>query len=166
MTGRSRKGSAGERYANIVRDALAVHVARGVLRKFEERPARGGKIEFRFTWLLDQPFLVVLDIANSRIVLKDLLPHIPARSFLDKSIREFVAGRSEKTVPAHRRIDRSRLEVLCQNRKSALTFVFRVKRNQYGYAVPKVLNFCNELFGFLDMKHIQYLWDHFGVPEE
>ncbi len=155
-----------DRHAKVVRDLLHSFAARGALRQFEERAGRAGKIEFRFTWLLDRRFVLVLDSTASRFELKDLLPNVPARSPLDQSIRAFVAARSARTLPVHRRIDPARLEVACVNRKSHLGFVFSVKRNQYKYGVPKLLNFCIELFGFLDMNHIQYLWAHLGVPEE
>lgn len=149
----------------MVRELLLPHAARGVLREFEERQVRG-KSEFQFTWLLDRRFRLVFDPAASTLTLKDLLPGIPARSLLDRSIRQFVSTRSAKDVPAHRRIDPARLEIACLNRASALSFVFRVKRNQYADAVPRILNFCNGLFGFLDMNHVPYLWEHMGVPEE
>jgi hypothetical protein len=155
-----------DRHAKAIRKLLHSFAARGALRGLEERAVRGGKIEFRFTWLLDRRFVLLYDPARSQLELKDLLPYVPARSPLDRSIREFVSARSARSLPPHRRIDPGRIKISCVNRKSHVGFVFLVKRNQYAYAVPKLLNFCNELFGFLDMNHIQYLWSHMGVPEE
>lgn len=155
-----------DRHTQLVREVLHAHAARGALREFQEQPARSGKHEFRFTWLLDQRFTLVFDPAKSQLILRDLLPNIPARSHLDRAIRDFTAARSDKKLPAHRRIDPSRATLTCRNRGSKLGFLMDVKRSQYRYAVPKLLNFCNELFGYLDMNHIQYLWENMGVPEE
>ena len=155
-----------DRHTRTVRDILRAFATRGVLRNFDERTGRGGKSEFRFNWLLDQPFRLVFDPAKSQLELKDVLPHVPSRSHLDLSVRRFVEGRADKSLPSHRRIDPGKVIVSHVNRKSHVSFQFFVKRNQYTYAVPKVLNFCNELFGYLDLNHVQYLWAHMGVPEE
>lgn len=155
-----------DRHARTVRDQLRAYAVRGVLRRFEERPGRGGRIEFRFTWLLDRRFVLVFDPANSQLVLKELLDHIAGRSELDKAIRKFVAERSDSRLLAHRRINPARAELTCVNRNAKMSFTLTVKRNQYRYAVPKLLNFCQELFGFLEKVDIQYMWAHMGVPEE
>jgi hypothetical protein len=155
-----------DRRLGIVRDLLCAYATRGVLREFEERPSRGGKTEFRFTWLLDRRFGLLFDSGTSQLTLKDLLPAVPAKSALDLAVRDFVATRTSKELPAHRRVDPAKATLSVANRRSALSVTLNVKRNQYAYAVPRLLNFCNELFGFLDMYHIQYLWEHMGVPEE
>lgn len=159
------KGSS-SRHLDVVRDQLAVYAARGVLREFEERAGRGGRIEFRFNWLLDRRFSLVFDPAKAQFTLKDLLPAVQAKSDMDQAVRAFVAGRSEKSLPPHRRIDPAKMTARVVTRGGALSIVCDVKRNQYAYAVPKILNFCNELFGHLTMYQIQYMWAHMGVPEE
>ena len=155
-----------DRQAKVIREQLAAYAVRGVLRRFEERPGRGGRTEFRFTWLLDRSFLLIFDPAKSQLVLKDLLLHVAPRSDLDRAIRAFVAGRSDAKLLPHRRIDASRAVLSCTNRNSRVSFALTVKRNQYKYAVTKLLNFCQELFGHLEKVDIQYMWSHMGVPEE
>ena len=149
-----------------MRQQLHAYAARGALRQFEEQPGRGGRIEFRFKWLLDRDFTLVLDPAKSTLEFRDLLPGVPARSHLDSSIREFVVARSDRALPPHRRVDPAKLEIACVNRKTTIGILFAVKRNQYSYAIPKLLNFCIELFGFLEMRHVQYMWERMGVPAE
>ncbi len=158
-------GKREDRHTKLVRDLLLVHAQRGVLRNFEERVVRG-KTEFRFAWLLDRKFTLVLDPENARLVLKDVLPNVPAKSDLAQAVREWVAGRTAKPLPPHRRIEPAKMAATVSVRGDSLSVIFDVKRNQYGYAVPKILNFCNELFGYLNMYHVQYMWAHMGVPEE
>jgi len=154
------------RHVRAVRGLLAAYATRGVLREFEEHPARGGKVEFRFTWLLDRRFRLIFDSEAGALTLKDLLPGVPAKSRIEEAVSEIVAGRTDKKLPVHRRVDPAKAVVTLQNRKGALSLTMTVKRSQYAYAVPKLLNFCNELFGHLDMYHVQYLWEHMGLPEE
>lgn len=163
---RTADKQSGARHEDIVRRSLGEFAQRGVLRGFEERTARGGKIEFRFTWLLDRRFTLLFDPKSARIMLKDVLPHVPAKSDLAQAVREFVAGRSGKSLPPHRRIDPAKMTAQVSVRGEKLSVAFDVKRNQYVYAVPKVLNFCNELFGYLNMYQVEYMWAHMGVPEE
>lgn len=155
-----------ERHTKTVRERLKRHAQRGALRQFEERPAKGGKTEFRFVWLLNKPFTIVFDPKRSTLTLKNALPAVPPRSHLDRDVRAFIKGRTDASLPAHRRLDPKRAELSCVNRKSSMSFTLTVKRNQFAYGTTKLLNLTNELFGFLDMYHIQYLWEHFDVPEE
>ena len=163
QAGNTRKD---ERQVAAVRELLAALATRGVLREFEERSLRNSKTEYQFTWLLDRRFTFIFDPSESKLTLRDLLPGIPTNSPLDFAVREFVAARTSKQLLAHRRIDPAKATLAVSHSRSSLSLVLTVKRNQYAYAVPKLLNFCNELFGFLDMYHLQYLWEHLGVPEE
>ncbi len=166
MAKRETRVGVPERHTLVVRERLLAYATRGVLREFEERALRGGKTEFRFTWLLDRRFNLVFDPVAATLTLKDLLPGVPAKSRVEEAVLRFIAGRADKKLPAHRRVDPVKAVVSAQNRRSALSVSMAVKRSQYAYAVPKLLNFCNELFGHLDMYHVQYLWEHMGVPEE
>lgn len=154
------------RHIKTVRDRLQRYAQRGALRQFEERKGRGNKVEFHFNWLLGKRFTIVLDEKTGTLTLRDALPAVEPRSPLDRDVRKFVKSRSDGSLPAHRRVDPGRAELHCTNRKSSMSFTLKVKRNQYAYSVTKLLNFANELFGYLDSYHIQYLWEHFDVPAE
>ena len=154
------------RHLEIVRRKLSAYAQRRVIRGLRERPARGGKTEFTFTWLHDKPFMVVFDDKAGTLTLKNALPQLPTTSHIYRDVRTLVQGRADTDLSAHRRIDPKRAELSCSNRNSTVSFKLVVKRNQYAYGIARLLNFANELFGHLDMYHIQYLWEHFDVPEE
>lgn len=158
--------SAASKHTDAIRVLLTAYATRGVLREFEEHALRGGRVEFRFTWLLDRRFRLVFDPEAGTLTLKDLLPGVPAKSRIEEAVTKITETRNDKKLPPHRRVDPAKATIAIQNRKATLSLVMTVKRAQYAYAVPKLLNFCNELFGNLDMYHIQYLWEHMGVPEE
>ncbi len=166
MKSKSAKSPALERHTAIVREILSAYAKRGVLREFEEHPLRGGKVEFRFTWLLERRFHLIFDPAAAALTFKDVLPEVPAKSRVEDAVGAMIEGRTAKKLPAHRRVDPAKATVRLQNRKGSISLTMTVKRSQYAYAVPKLLNFSNELFGHLHMYHVQYLWEHMGVPEE
>lgn len=153
-------------HVETVRKRLKGYAERGVFKGFEERASRGGRTEFTFEWLHQKPFTIVFDEKAGTLLLKNLLPDIPVKSDLYRDVRALVEGRAGKGLPAHRRIDPKRAELSCSNRASRVSFKVVVKRNQYAYALGRLLSFTNELFGHLDMYHIQYLWEHFDVPQE
>ncbi len=153
-------------HLNTVRKKLQAYAERGVFRGFAEHDRAGSKTEFQFFWLEDHRFVLVVDHEKGTLQLKDVLPDVESRSHLDSDLREFVKGRTDKKLPAHRRVDPKRAELKYTNRKSHATLTLHVLKNQYSYGVTKLLNTTNELFGFLHMRHPPYLWEHFGVPEE
>ncbi len=164
-TKRTAKTKPAKDYVGVVRELLAPLAQRGVIRSLDERTVRG-KTEFRFMWLLDRRFTMVFDPENGKITLKDLLPNVSVKSDVAEAVRGWVAGRAEKSLPPHRRLDPAKITAQVSVRGDMLSIAFDVKRNQYAYAVPKVLNFCNELFGHLSMYQVQYMWAHMGLPEE
>lgn len=153
-------------HLNTVRKKLRAYADRGVFRGFAELDRPGSKTEFQFIWLEDHRFTLIVDHEKGTLQLKNLLPAVELRSFLDEDLRGFVKGRTDTGLPAHRRVDPKRAELTYANRKSNVTLTMHVLKNQYSYGVTKLLNTTNELFGFLHMRHPPYLWEHFGVPEE
>lgn len=153
-------------HTNIVREKLKAYSDRGVFRGFNESAGRGGKTTFKFTWLLDREFTLIFNPDKSTLTLKNILPHVPNRSFMDEDLRAFVQSRNAKELPAHRRINPKQAELTYSNRKENVSLTLTVKTNQYGPAVAKLLNTVNALFGHLHMAHLPYLWEHFEVPEE
>ena len=153
-------------HLNTVRKKLQAYAERGVFRGFVEMPRGGSKTEFQFIWLENHRFVLLVDHDKGTLQLKDVLPAVESRSYLDTDLRDFVNKRTDQALPAHRRVDPKRAELKYVNRKSKATLTLHVLKNQYSYGVTKLLNTTNELFGFLHMRHPPYLWENFGVPEE
>lgn len=155
-----------ESHLNTVRKKLRAYADRGVFRGFTEIDRPGTKTEFQFIWLEDHRFVMVIDHDKGTLQLRNLLPAVESRSFLDNDLREFIKGRTSTDLPAHRRVDPKRAKLTYVNRKSQASLTLQILNNQYAYGVSKLLNTVNELFGHLHMRHPPYLWEHFGVPEE
>jgi len=155
-----------QKHIKIVAKKLQEYADRGVFRSFEAGKTKASKTNFRFNWLEDTLFTLVLDHEKSTLKLKNLLPGIESKSFLDNDLRVFIDGRSTPSLPPHRRIDSKRAELRYSNRKGLVSLILTVHNNQFSYGLTKLLNVTNELFGHLHMNHIQYLYEEFDVPQE
>lgn len=155
-----------ESHLNTVRKKLETYAERGVFRGYAELKRAGSKTEFQFIWLEDTQFSLLVDHTKGTLQLKELLPEVVSRDFLDNDLREFIKTRTDKKLPAHRRVDSKRAELAYANRKSKVSITLKVLNNQYAYGITKLLNTTNELFAHLHLHHPQYLWACFGVPEE
>ena len=154
------------RHIDVVRTALQQRADRGAIRGLDERKGRGGRTEFKLNWLLDRTFTIVVDEQHNMLTLHNALPNVPARSQMDRELREWTASRSDAKLPPHRRVQPGRAEVSLINRGGNVSLRLKVKRNQYAYAIKKLLDLTNELFGYLHLHQQQYLWDEFDVPQE
>ena len=139
---------------------------RGVFQAPVEEAGRAGKRVFRFRWLLGTEFVLECDPAKRRLKIRDLLPFVEKRSFLDDDLRRFVAGRTDKSLPAHRRVDPKRAELAYTNHRQSVSLIMNVHDGQYAYAVTALLKVANQLFAHLRLHHIGFLHRHFGLREE
>lgn len=160
-----RKGLATDHLA-IVRKHLKPYVDRGVFRGFHESGVRGGKTQFSFTWLEAEAFIVVTDPKTATLTVRNVLPNVEPRSDLDQELRAYLKGRYDRSLPAHRRIDAGRAEVSLVNRGGQVSIVWKVKRNQYAYAVRRLLNLLNEIFVLLHTQFFEYMVENFDASQE
>ena len=89
-----------------------------------------------------------------------------SRSALYSELKRFLKTRSDFELPDHRRIDPKRAEVLCVNRGGKVSIGLKVKRNQYPYALNRLVNLVHELFVQLNDLHPDYMCENFDVPQE
>jgi len=150
----------------IVRDGLQAYADRGVFRGFAEQGGNSVTKVFTFVWLTKQPMRLTLDTTKGVLRFANLLPNIPARSDFYTSLKQFVNDRYDKGLPAHRRIDRKRAEIICQNRLGSVSVGLRVIGNQYRYAIGKIVNIVHELFVHLNDLHADYMHEAFDAPQE
>lgn len=152
---------------DIVTAELRRFADRGVFRGFGRRELRGGRFEFRFHWHAPWPHRLLFDPERRTLVLRDLLPDVPYRSRIDREFRAFLAARSGRELPAHRRIDPSRLRLEASNRAGTISVRGSVAEGELRYAANKTVKLLNEIFlGFLAGPYDQYMVEVFGAPEE
>ena len=154
--------------------ALREYADRGVFRGFAGAAAASGRQEFRFRWLADSTFRVVLDPTAGSLTFLEVLPNVPHRSPMDRAFRAFLRDRSSAELPEHRRIDPGRLAVRCRNRGGKVSVALALRRHggpaegeDWAYAARKGVSLVNEIFhGFLRGPYHEYMIENFGEPEE
>jgi len=150
----------------IIRENLQAYADRGVFRGFSETVARGGVHSFGFTWLVTHPLELNVDTKSGILKFKDLLPNVPGNSPLHSDLKRFLRERTIGALPKHRRIDKSRAELLCRNNAGKITIALKVRNNQYRYGLNKIVNLVHELFVHLNDAHVDYMRDSFDAPQE
>jgi hypothetical protein len=151
---------------DVVRSGLRDYANRGVFRGLDEKKSQNGSYAFTFWWLGGHPLEFSLDTAKSALIFKQILPNVPSKSPLYSELRRFLETRTDVDLPDHRRIDPRRAEVLCVNRSGKVSIGLKVKKNQYAYALNRLLNLVHELFVQLNDLHPDYMCENFDVPQE
>ncbi len=139
---------------------------RGVFQGCEKSVGRGGRLLIRFRWLLGREFSIGFDPEGQKITMKNVLPNIENRSYIDRDLRKFIAKKSEGNSAAHRHVDANKSELTYKNRKQNISLVMMVHDNQTTYGLTSLLNVVNELISHIGLYHTDYLHQQLGVPEE
>ncbi len=155
-----------ERHVAVVRERLQEYADRRVFTGFGELERRGGVVAFAFVWLHHRRFVLEFNANTGKLRLRGCLPRLEPKSRMTKGVRTFLEGRSERSLPAHRRVDPGRAELRLAIAKGDGTLEMTVHRNQYKYAVGKLINVVHELFLYINVHFPEYLHEHFGLPEE
>ena len=145
---------------------LQRYADRGVFRGLSETAGRSGVREFRFAWLTREPVVLRYDPRQNALTFKELLPGVARASPLLADVQALVESSTSRTRPAHRRIDKRRIDVQCSYRRGAVSVVLRIKGTHRAYAVQKGVNLVHEIFMVLHASYPEYLWERFGLPAE
>ncbi len=130
-----------------VRRALQAYADRGIFRSFSETTITAHRHEFRFGWLVPQPFLLIYDRRSNILTMKDVLPEVVRKSAIDCGIRRYVSSRHSEKLPVHRRIERGKMRAYCVNPKDALSIVLKMTSDcDAVYAVNRILNLTSDVF--------------------
>lgn len=164
----ARRGMSTQDQAALVRAALEHYAQRGIFRGFGTTTRTAGRIEFIFSWFRDVTFHVVFDPLRRTLTFVDMLPGIPARSEMDRSLRAFVKMHTSTAVPEHRRVDRRRVVVSVVNRAGSESLAFAFRTKDVAYAVRKAVHLAHDILqDFLnDGRYVQYNVEHFNLNPE
>ena len=151
---------------DIVRARVKHYADRGVFQGYVESDVGRGKTAFTFRWLHGHEYLLVFDPQKQQLMMKNLLPDIENRSFIDSDLRRFASNRFDRALPKHRRLDKDKVSLSYTNRKQNVSLIMLTPGKHYEYAVNALLSTLNDLFSYLHLYHIDYLHRSFGVAEE
>jgi hypothetical protein len=151
---------------DVITDILQKYADRGVFRGFQTATRSGGRREYRFIWLIDQPFTLTFDPRSNRLACVKLFAKIGRTTPLASDLQAAVRERTTPAVPPHKRVDarRARLEPAIRN--GAFSIALTIRGANHEDAVRKLLNLVNELFLLLRERYPDYLSAQFGMSTE
>ena len=152
--------------AAYLRKRIRHYVDRGIFTGYTEEVLRGSKTVFRFRWLLNAGFKLCIDPNRREYICLDVLPNVPTRGFLDREIRKFLTGRTSSDLPEHRQADPHKVTLRFQNKKGNGSIHVQVAPGEQAYATKTLFTVINDLFTWLNLYHIEYLQEEFGLAEE
>jgi hypothetical protein len=151
---------------NAVGEALQKYADRGVFRGFKASRRTGGRYEYSFRWLALRSFTLTHDPARRVLAFASLFPKVGARSPIASALRDVVAARSTRRVPAHKRLDPRKVQARCAVRHGDFALTMRITGADEADAVSQLLNLVNELFLVLREAYPEYLVAQFGLSAE
>jgi len=152
--------------ADAVERALRRYADRGVFRGFSSQSRPGGRLEFRFTWLMHQPMTLFYDPRTATLTFRNVLPRVGSTASLTKDLYGLIDERRTRAVPAHKRIDARRVRMAGSTRRGDFSLTLVVRGRHHEYAVQRGLHLVNDVFVLLHSTYPDYLTEQFGLPME
>jgi len=149
-----------------VRSTLEDYARRGVFSGFGEADGPGVKTVFSFIWLHNRHMELTLDPASKALRFDRILPGVQAGTPLALDLKRLIEQLRSDEVPAYRRVDPARAALTCSIRQDHLSVRIAVKKNDYEYAVNRMINVAHELFVYLRSAWPEYLIEYFNEPED
>lgn len=149
-----------------IRDRIQHYVQRGTFAGMREETRRSGLSSFVFQWLLGAEFRLDWRKQKRELAFVDLLPAVSYPGFLDRELRQFAHEKSALVLPEHRRVDPHYAALRYANKSSSGSLYLTLVQGDVEYALKSGLMVVNDLFAWLNLYHIDYLHQNFGVPEE
>jgi hypothetical protein len=150
----------------LVTSSLENYAQRGVFSGFGQTDCSGGKTVFSFIWLHNRHMELTLEPANEALRFDRILPGVKAGTPLAIDLKRLIKRLRSDEVPAYRRVDAARAALTCSIRQDHLSVRIAVKKNDYEYAVNRMINVAHELFVYLRSAWPEYLIEYFDEPEE
>ena len=137
-----------------------------MFRGFHATNAGRGRTTYAFRWLFRGPTAATFEASRSRLSFRGLFPAVPAGSALAADLHGVVAARADRDQPAHKRVDRRRLQLASTLRSGAWSLDVTVRGANHEYAVRAALAVINDLYLTLLERYPEYLIEHFGLSPE
>lgn len=154
--------------SDAVRTELQNYADRGVFQNFSVSHSGSHNVNFKFNWLTENSFSLLLNVDKCQLELQNLLPGVPYRSDMDKAFRSFLVDRCAVSVPLHRRFDDNRFAIQVKNRRQNLSVIVGFSEGDAGEAVKMSINLLHEIFNnfLVEGPYQNYMVEFFNEPEE
>jgi hypothetical protein len=152
----------------IVTQILEGYATNGVLRGFNVIYQTHTTAKYRIVWHYDRTLHLTLNVPKRTLQLRTIFPEQPLRSPMYGDLKEFVERLHSSERPDHRRIDPACGRLACSNRRGDVAVTMTVVKNDFEYAVRKLIHAANEIFvAFLaDGPYSEYVQKVFGFDPD
>jgi hypothetical protein len=145
---------------------LQSYASRGVFQELHRQSLRLDRAAFHFGWLHNQPYTLVCDAIQKKLVLSDLFPGITRDSLMFKELKAFLKNRSHSDIAEHRRIDPTKARVVALLRGGAVSIELASIDADFSYACTRLINLAHESFLFLSEYWPDYMYHYFQSDME
>jgi hypothetical protein len=129
---------------SAISSAMREYANRGVFRSFSRLPVRRGVAVFKLVWFRDRIFELIVDTGKKKILVPVLLPRVPENLYRD--FKEFIRSHQSAGLPDHRRIDKSKVTLICARHQGNASLTLSVKDDDFEYALHRVIHLIHETF--------------------
>src|ERR1022692_3839108 len=127
---------------------------------------RGKKAAFKMLWHRDRSFEFLVDTGKATLHIPLVLPQVPPRSVMYREFKRFLAERSSKEMPAHRRIDPKKARVACANKGGNVSVTLTVRGGDYEYGARKLIHLIHEVFLTFLQQYFDYQVEVFELDPD
>lgn len=154
--------------AETVTATLQWYANRGIFRGFSPAGSTKSQTTYRMVWHRDHRFEFVADIAKKTLRIPVVLPEVPSDSDMYAAFKEYVKRRKDQSLPVHRKIDETKVEVKVFNRSSNISLTAKVLDGDFEYATKKLVHLVHEIYMdfLMDGRNYEYLVEKFNLDPD
>jgi len=152
--------------SDFIRARLTGLAERGIVTAFREVATGKNNTHFIFRWLLNGEFVLVFNPTKQQLCLHNLLPRIPYRSLLDSDLRQFIREKAQPGSHAVRPVNSELVKLCYRNRQQSVSLLISARHGDMNDALTALLKVTNDLFAFLGLYYVDYLYQCFDLPQE
>ena len=154
--------------ADIVTSTLQNYADRGIFRSFSPVNQTKHQTVYRMIWHRDHRFEVIADTAKKTLRIPVVLPEVPSDSDMYSAFKEYVKRRRRQTLPDHRKMDETKMQVKVFNRASNISLTAKVLDDDFEYATKKLVNLVHEIYMdfLMDGRNYDYLVETFNLDPD
>jgi len=133
-----------------VRQVLQSYADAGLFTAFSSSSCTRTEGNWAIAWGYLPRATLTVDAAAHELTLLHILPQISSRSTMGKSYRMFLKDLSARSRPRHRRVDASKVKLVCRSMPGGLALRCRMMDGDFEYATRAFINVVQEsIYEFL-----------------
>ena len=153
---------------DTVTAALEHYAKRGIFRGYSATRVNKNKATYKLVWHRDQQFEFVADFNKQTLRIPVVLPNVPSDSDMYKAFKAYIKKRCDQSLPEHRKIDESRVQIKLMNRGGNIALTAKILDADYDYGTRKLVHLVHEIYMdfLMDGRNYDYLVETFDLDPD